>query len=171
MPMPTNDSSKPVYDKPAAGSTDEIILAIQRIMEADTPGVNPDVDMLGANPNVDVPSVDPDVDVPSVDPDVDVPSVDPDVDVPSVDPDVDMVGQNSGTRVGSEHAEMRIRTALGRLTGESDNPPTMLEALILEALDPMLKNWLDHNLPAIVEQLVRKEIRERVTPLITDARD
>jgi hypothetical protein len=37
-----------------------------------------------------------------------------------------------------------------------------VEALVSELLRPMLKTWLDDNLPALVEQLVRAEI-ERVS--------
>ena len=40
----------------------------------------------------------------------------------------------------SEHAEARLRAALERLTGGSDTPPTILEALVLEALDPLLRD-------------------------------
>ncbi len=36
-----------------------------------------------------------------------------------------------------------------------------VEALVLEAVRPMLKDWLDRNLPGMVEDLVRSEI-ERV---------
>ncbi len=35
---------------------------------------------------------------------------------------------------------------------------TTVEDLVREALKPMLKDWLDHNLPALVESLVKKEI-------------
>ncbi|MGQ7794357.1 PopZ family protein [Faunimonas sp. B44] len=37
-----------------------------------------------------------------------------------------------------------------------------LEDLVSEMLRPMLKNWLDENLPPLVERLVREEI-ERVS--------
>ncbi len=37
-----------------------------------------------------------------------------------------------------------------------------LEDLVKEMLRPMLKSWLDDNLPAVVERLVRAEI-ERVS--------
>ncbi|MEC7732650.1 MAG: DUF2497 domain-containing protein, partial [Pseudomonadota bacterium] len=46
----------------------------------------------------------------------------------------------------SERAEARLRAALERLTGGSDTPPTVLEALVLEALDPLLRDWLERNL-------------------------
>jgi cell pole-organizing protein PopZ len=43
----------------------------------------------------------------------------------------------------------------------SNNART-LEDLVKEMLKPMLKSWLDDNLPTLVERLVRAEI-ERVT--------
>lgn len=36
---------------------------------------------------------------------------------------------------------------------------TTIEDLVLESLKPMLKDWLDANLPAMVERLVEKEVR------------
>ena len=62
----------------------------------------------------------------------------------------------------SEHAESRLRTALERLTGGSDTPPTVSEALVLEALDPLLCDWLERNLAQIVERLVEAEIRQAI---------
>lgn len=37
---------------------------------------------------------------------------------------------------------------------------TTVEDLVIEALKPMLKDWLDANLPDLVRQLVEKEIRK-----------
>ena len=37
---------------------------------------------------------------------------------------------------------------------------TTVEDLVLEALRPMLKQWLDTNLPAVVERLVEREVRK-----------
>ena len=58
----------------------------------------------------------------------------------------------------SERTEARLRAALERLTGGSDTPPTVLEALVLEALDPLLRDWLERNLASLVERLVEAEI-------------
>ena len=58
----------------------------------------------------------------------------------------------------SERTEARLRAALERLTGGSDTPPTVLEALVLEALDPLLRDWLERNLAPLVERLVEAEI-------------
>jgi cell pole-organizing protein PopZ len=37
-----------------------------------------------------------------------------------------------------------------------------LEDMVLESMRPMLKDWLDQNLPAMVERIVQKEV-ERIT--------
>ena len=42
------------------------------------------------------------------------------------------------------------------------NNARTLEDLVKEMLRPMLKNWLDDNLPQLVERIVRAEI-ERVS--------
>lgn len=44
-----------------------------------------------------------------------------------------------------------------RLHGDGTGPET-LEGLVREMLQPMLKSWLDANLPEIVEQMVAREI-------------
>ena len=55
-----------------------------------------------------------------------------------------------------------MQNAFGALANTvlSNNART-LEDLVKEMLKPMLKTWLDDNLPAMVERLVRAEI-ERV---------
>ena len=58
----------------------------------------------------------------------------------------------------SERTEARLRAALERLTDGSDTPPTVSEALVLEALDPLLRDWLERNLASLVERLVEAEI-------------
>jgi cell pole-organizing protein PopZ len=63
----------------------------------------------------------------------------------------------------SPHASAAVDTAFNSLihTVASQNPRT-LEDLVRDTLKPMLKAWLDANLPDIVERLVRAEI-ERVS--------
>jgi cell pole-organizing protein PopZ len=43
-----------------------------------------------------------------------------------------------------------------------DGNPRQLDAVVEELLRPMLKGWLEDNLPQMVERLVREEI-ERVS--------
>ena len=76
-----------------------------------------------------------------------------------VDADMAMLETDPEAVLISKRAEARLRAALDRLTGGSDTPPTVLEALVLEALDPLLRDWLERNLAPLVERLVETEIR------------
>ena len=62
----------------------------------------------------------------------------------------------------SDQSSAAVNAAFGQLahTVLSNNART-LEDLVKDMLKPMLKSWLDDNLPAMVERLVRAEI-ERV---------
>ena len=64
-----------------------------------------------------------------------------------------------GNGTFSKQARERIFAALDRLIGGEEKPPTVLEVLILEGLDPLLQDWLDRNLPPLVERLMREEIQ------------
>ena len=66
-------------------------------------------------------------------------------------------------RLLSDDATAAVSSAFGTLahTVLAQNART-LDDLVREMLRPMLKNWLDDNLPTIVERLVRAEI-ERVS--------
>ena len=62
----------------------------------------------------------------------------------------------------SDQTSTAVNSAFGQLahTVLSNNART-LEDLVKDMLKPMLKSWLDDNLPTMVERLVRAEI-ERV---------
>jgi uncharacterized protein len=64
----------------------------------------------------------------------------------------------------SEEADAAVSGAFGRLgaTVAAGSGPKTLEDIAKEMLRPMLKAWLDDNLPDLVERLVRAEI-ERVS--------
>ena len=51
-----------------------------------------------------------------------------------------------------------LTPAAPRTTDASFRSGFTIEDLVLEGLKPMLKDWLDQNLPSIVESLVEKEI-------------
>ncbi len=46
--------------------------------------------------------------------------------------------------------------------------PTTVEELVLKTLRPMLKEWLDDNLPALAEALVSKEIKKLIQRIRPD---
>jgi len=73
----------------------------------------------------------------------------------------DPVTEHSGLLSSDAAAASRKRlAALSTLRGRSDPAPDMgpLDAVVRDMLRPMLKEWLDENLPEIVESLVTREI-------------
>jgi cell pole-organizing protein PopZ len=58
---------------------------------------------------------------------------------------------------------VRKEAALRALSGGEDD--RRVEDLVRESLTPMLKDWLDRNLPQMVERLVREEIEKMVRRL------
>lgn len=60
----------------------------------------------------------------------------------------------------SETSAKRIHAAFGELSqAYTASRERSLDAMAKEMLQPMLKEWLDSNLPALVEKLVREEIQ------------
>lgn len=61
----------------------------------------------------------------------------------------------------SGHAAEASRTALAALSGlaiDPNAPDNTMDGLVRELIRPMLKQWLDANLPEIVERHVAREI-------------
>lgn len=71
----------------------------------------------------------------------------------------------SNAAVEASAAAMKILSqSMQKDVGPRTESPTFrsgatVEDLVLESLKPMLKSWLDANLPAIVERIVEKEVR------------
>jgi uncharacterized protein len=61
----------------------------------------------------------------------------------------------------SRDATASISSAVDKLTATIKNHQPSLEEVVRDALRPMLKSWLDENLPDVVDRIVRAEI-ERV---------
>ena len=62
----------------------------------------------------------------------------------------------------SHEATAAISSAFNTLTETVKKHQPTIEDVVHEALSPMLKSWLDENLPRVVERMVQAEI-ERVT--------
>ena len=79
----------------------------------------------------------------------------------SVEPEAVMETPMAQTLV-SPNAESASRAALGALSALVVKPDVhgsdTLEGMVREMLRPMLREWLDANLPQVVESLVAKEI-------------
>ena len=74
-----------------------------------------------------------------------------------------MFGDHFERQLLSDHTNATVSSAFGSLahTVLAQNART-IDDLVRDMLRPMLKSWLDENLPTIVERLVRAEI-ERVS--------
>lgn len=117
-----------------------------------------------ATPELPAPTAEPKLESPRLDlPQLDPPRLDPPrLDPPKLDPGV-------RDHVLSAAAAGAAAAALGRLaaTPPPENPPeeperggsgNTLEDLVRDALRPLLRSWLDANLPALAEKLAREEI-------------
>ena len=71
---------------------------------------------------------------------------------------------SEGDGLVSDDAAAASRQSLAALAALRDNGEALpagdgpLEAVVREMLKPMLKEWLDRNLPELVEELVTREI-------------
>ena len=75
-----------------------------------------------------------------------------------IDADTALLETDPEAVLVSERTEARLRAALERFTVGSNTPPTVLEALVLEALDPLLRDWLERNLASLVKRLAEADI-------------
>jgi uncharacterized protein len=73
---------------------------------------------------------------------------------------------NKGDRLMSRDTATSAATSLSSLARASDPDPLHgvpqgrpVEALVMEALKPMMSEWLNEHLPAIVERIVEREVR------------
>lgn len=91
---------------------------------------------------------------------------------PSIEPEPtppegggDLLSQKTATAAGGSLAE--LATLVAREHSRRDNlslgaASRTLEDLVRELLRPLLREWLDENLPGLVERLVREEIEKLV---------
>jgi len=78
----------------------------------------------------------------------------------------DEMTASNDERLVSEAAYASAAAALGSLARASERDPLdgiqrgrPVEELVMELLKPMLRDWLDQNLPTIVERVVEREVR------------
>jgi cell pole-organizing protein PopZ len=95
---------------------------------------------------------------PAVEPEPE-PNPNPDAEAPAY-PEVPAEELVSPDRADAVQSALGLLSSRTRVRDTAD--PTTLEGLVTEMLRPMLKAWLDENLPRIVERAVREEI-ERIS--------
>ncbi|MEL6370035.1 MAG: DUF2497 domain-containing protein [Pseudomonadota bacterium] len=74
------------------------------------------------------------------------------------------VREDEGLSIVDEAAANAASSAFSSLSqsirvGDSDGPGRTLEDIVTEMLRPMVKDWLDANLPTIVEEKVEEEVQ------------
>ena len=74
-------------------------------------------------------------------------------------PAADAIARNEEPLLSPE-ADAAVALSLGALTANLDvRSAALADSMVREMLRPMLKQWLDENLPAVVERLVGAEIQ------------
>jgi uncharacterized protein len=71
---------------------------------------------------------------------------------------------NGGGQLISREANNAMQAAFNELERTVANNSQTLDGLVREMLRPILKIWLDDNLPRMVERLVRAEIERVASP-------
>ena len=153
-------------------SMDEILASIRRILseEEKSKGAPPEDDVLLLQPSMMVPEPVPPAPVPEPPP---VPAPEspsmaeqhetpaPPQAAPELPPTPPpLVAPEAAAAAASSVGELMRTLASERNVAVSRNGPT-IEDVVREEIRPLLKEWLDANLPGLVERLVRAEI-ERV---------
>jgi uncharacterized protein len=157
-------------DPQAEPSMEEILASIRRIISEEEQPAAPVLDLTEAHPEAPVAASEDDIVFEAVEPVVapapaPQPVAAPKPPAPIAQPVIDHGGASE--TIISPPTASATAGALARLAGSlriSDTPNQSVEGVVRELLKPMLKDWLDRNLPAIVESRVEAEL-ERIARL------
>jgi len=156
-------------DPQAEPSMEEILASIRRIISEEEQPAAPVLDLTDAHAEAPVAASEDDIVFEAVEP-VAAPAPAPQpVAAPKPAPVAQSVIDHGGASetIISPPTASATAGALARLAGSlriSDTPNQSVEGVVRELLKPMLKDWLDRNLPAIVESRVEAEL-ERIARL------
>jgi cell pole-organizing protein PopZ len=151
-------------------SMEEILSSIKKIIadEGDKPVSVPR--LRRAAPRDQVEMVAPVAATPAADDDADVLELTEAMDQAPVPPSTDLPPETTPMKsidetILAEKSILASRSSLAQLTKPKSKPvatpsasDNAIEALVIDALRPMIKDWLDANLPRVVESMVAKEI-------------
>ncbi len=164
------DEKEPVAAPESAGDGDEDVLELTQMVQDDgsvvdiapppPPAPEPVPEPIAA------PVVEAAVEVEAPAPVVETPPPPPPAPVARVARDDGLISSMAATAASSSLAalantvQIERRAAMPIMTPIGNGART-LEEMVLELMRPMLKDWLDQNLPAVVERIVQKEV-ERI---------
>jgi cell pole-organizing protein PopZ len=147
-----NEDDVPVKPDTGGSSTDDDVLVLDQSMMVAT--VEPGPDATEAEPVPPSPEPEHQQEMEAITPTLqDEPPGQP-------APNSDLVAPEAAAAAASSVGNLMRSLAAGRATQVYSGGPT-LEDIVRAELRPLLKEWLDVNLPPVVERLVRAEI-ERV---------
>jgi cell pole-organizing protein PopZ len=163
-----------LQDPQAEPSMEEILASIRRIISEEEQAPEPVLDLTQTDePVAAAPDLAPDDDIvfEAVEQAVaeETPVAEP---ARAIEPEPELAPQRAapeqhGETILAPPTTSAAAGALARLAGSlrvSDTPGQTVEGVVRELLKPMLKEWLDKNLPAIVEARVEAEL-ERIARL------
>lgn len=160
-------------DPQAEPSMEEILASIRRIISEEEQPAEPVLDLTEAQaeaPQAAAPAAEDDLVFEAVEPapaPVAAPAPQPVAAAPAPRPAPVVEHTAAPDTIISPPTASATAGALARLAGSlriSDTPHQSVEGVVRELLKPMLKDWLDQNLPAIVESRVEAEL-ERIARL------
>lgn len=150
-----------LQDPQAEPSMEEILASIRRIIsEEEQSPAEPVLDLTESAPAAPVAAAPP----PVVEDDIVFEAVEP---IAEPEPAPVHAAAITPETIISPPAASAAAGSMARLAGTlriSDAPGQTIEGVVRELLKPMLKEWLDRNLPAIVEARVEAEL-ERISRL------
>jgi cell pole-organizing protein PopZ len=73
-----------------------------------------------------------------------------------------LVSETTGAAASGAFARLAQAAAAGQAPPRREGQPRTMEEAVLELLKPMLREWLDKNLPGIVERIVEEEVKRLV---------
>lgn len=140
---------------------DEILASIRRIITEDAPRLPDPVPVRDAAPEAEVAEEDElllgDEDSAEHEASIPAQAPPPPAPVPAAKPTA-TAEDEALLSAGAQQATQRALSALSGLLVDPSAPGNTLDGLVREMLRPMLKEWLDANLPDIVERVVAREV-------------
>lgn len=179
-PAPEPEPAPAPAPPPAASAQDDIDALFATPAPSPEPAMADDADALFAEPDEDILELTDDMVMDQLDSSFEVDNAQPAIDdfdpepvpVPAAVParrpapvmtdETDLISQPVAERSTSILTDLAREIVRQRSTVSLGNGGITLEAMVRELLRPVLKQWLDDNLPGMIERIVKKEIEKMV---------
>ena len=157
-------------DNDDAGSSDEHLLSVDELLGSDDLDFNDVEETVEEFEELSIEEFSPEVDIEDVAAELDV-ELEFDVEEPAA-PKIDLedtpMSAPASAPISEPAAATPVPVATAALTGGAG---TALEGLVSELMKPVIKEWIDANLPNIVERRVEAEINQIASKVISALRD